>query len=35
MFYSYSQNSIISEDLYEKVLEAINNRNLINEEIEK
>jgi len=35
MFYSYSQNSIISEDLYEKVLDAINNRNLINEEIEK
>lgn len=34
-FYSYSQSSIISEDLYKEVLETINNRNLTNEEIEK
>lgn len=34
-FCSYSQSSIISEDLYKEVLETINNRNLTNEEIEK
>lgn len=34
-FYSYSQSSIISKDLYKEVLETINNRNLTNEEIEK
>lgn len=34
-FYSYSQSSIISEDLYKEVLVTINNRNLTNKEIEK
>lgn len=34
-FYSISQSSIISEDLYKKVLEAINNKETTNEEIEK